>query len=147
MTLDNALLDVNMFSLQCELNCYGKVQFWTELDNQIEKFEKRAISLKSVHKFSPHNNDGSDGYDRDHEAEGLTSTPECSPFREGMRQHHDYDRRQNTIRPSEDCHRSNMAICRRSNSRPFYCRGSRSRHPWYGCNQCTTFRSNRHFDD
>ena len=46
MDVEQAMADVTFFDSDNKLNNYGRVQFWSDLDKQIEKFEKRIITLK-----------------------------------------------------------------------------------------------------
>ena len=51
MDISESLQDRNLFMHNMELNHYGKVLFWTEIDKNIEKFEKKKASLKPLHRL------------------------------------------------------------------------------------------------
>ena len=44
--VNQAMLDVLYFDASNKINDYGRVKFWTEIDQMIEKFERRLITLK-----------------------------------------------------------------------------------------------------
>ena len=43
---DQAMGDSSFFGTDNKLNSYGCVEFWNEIDKQLEKFEERKINLK-----------------------------------------------------------------------------------------------------
>ena len=51
MDVDAALHDPAFFNIYNEMNNHGKLQFWLEVDSHIEKFEKKALSLKPMHRI------------------------------------------------------------------------------------------------
>ena len=52
MDIDDNLHDAGYFTLYNELNDYGFRQLWEEIDRNIEKFEKKCISLKPLHRVT-----------------------------------------------------------------------------------------------
>ena len=50
-------MDENLYSFQGFLNDYGKKRFWSEIDRQIEDFEKQKVSLKLIRSLARSNND------------------------------------------------------------------------------------------
>ena len=65
MDINQVLQDHNLYSLQNNLNEYGKKRFWSEIDKQIEKFDKHRISLKPQHQVFTDSTSASCG-DHDH---------------------------------------------------------------------------------
>ena len=48
MDVDGVLHNDSLYTVHNTLNSHGQKAFWSEVDNQIEKFEKKQISLKPV---------------------------------------------------------------------------------------------------
>ena len=46
MDIDQEMNDASYLDTDNQLNDYGRIQFWTSIDKQIERFEKRLIPLK-----------------------------------------------------------------------------------------------------
>ena len=46
MDVDQAMNDASYVDIDNQLNAFGLVQFWSMVDKQIEKFEKRQLALK-----------------------------------------------------------------------------------------------------
>ena len=50
--LSQVMMDTSLFDRHNNLNAFGRVKFWEELDHLIEKYDKRAVHLKPVRKAS-----------------------------------------------------------------------------------------------
>ena len=74
MNVEDILHGVSLFTPLNLLNAHGKKAFWSECDKQIEKFDKKCLSLQPMHRCHPvpsqlNRSRGGDGDNREHSAQ------------------------------------------------------------------------------